>query len=101
MTNRELDREMAEFMGWNIDNLSEVEELNDRVVFSPTTLIQDAILIVGKMIDKGFKIDIQMNNDKGEWFCIFFRYEDVFDAEADTPSMAICLAARKAIRNGK
>lgn len=103
---REIDKEMAEeAMGWKAipwKGCGEDEIWGSSTgkrwwigEFKPTERIQDAWLVVEK-IDKSF---ILKRLATGQYWA---QFEDSKrGVDKDTASMAICLAAREAIRNGR
>ncbi len=112
MTNREIDKEIAEkVMGWGWSKPDEQGAMYNHpnaIGFEPSTDIQDAFLVVEKIISReGWEYDIVGDKDSIE---IRFQAGDLLGVASvkvengdiqKATSMAICLAARKAIRNGK
>ncbi len=80
----------------------------------PSTDISQALgdggpdTVVGKMRKKGYACLLAQNQNNGTWLCEFWPIGGIEDdyaylkrkgAEADTPKMAICLAAKKAVND--
>lgn len=107
MTNREIDKEVAEkVMGWRWSKPDEQGAMYNHpnaIGFKPSTDISDAWLVVEKMIEKCFTHCDFRCITNNSWFVNFRKdsYSTGITVLEDTPSMAICLAALKAIRNGK
>lgn len=111
MTNREIDREMAEkVMGIRIIKNSDVVDLQElidgkamyaSVVPKFSERIQDAFMVVEKMEKLGWLTQIQNGCTKPDVIfveLVNYEKEKVEQVYADTAPMAICLAAKEAIR---
>ena len=120
--NKDIDREIAiEIMNWkirknNTDTFQEFwyyiptnepsggvfcEYVKD---WRPTENIAQAFEVVEKMHQKGFYLKLRgpfINPDDWEWYCYFELHtttdtHPLWVGRAETPTMAICLAALKA-----
>lgn len=108
MTNRELDEWIAEnVMGWKESKhahwwIFPEGGQRDRLWFKPTELISDAVQVVDKMkkLYPDWYFELLWFPEGGITFTIFESAEGhIIHAceEADTESLAICLAANKVI----
>lgn len=109
MTNQEINKEIAEkVMGWKDGKHPHDDFLNSGwgggYVFSPSTDISDAWLVVEKMREKGFWFDL--NNGEGDSWDANFEEKTLIAelhsvrGEKSAP-LAICKAALKAIEKDK
>ena len=95
----DLNRKMAELMGWKwdlthwVDGSGEHEEWI--MEWDPTHNIADAFKVADKLFDK-YELDLQ--HDKEGWFAIFVPHKNIhldYSALAETAPLAICKAAEK------
>ena len=121
MTNKNLDKCMAEIMGWVYEQGSPYRgtramwclPITDEArcglgqafvdEWHPPESISDAFQVVEKMIEKGFAFQLfcNMGTDShivDNWVSAFFKpFGSGLDAIAETIPLSICLAAKKAI----
>jgi Phage ABA sandwich domain len=93
---REIDRLVAEkVMGLKVDDFDFILDekgLRDGELANYSTNIADAWKVVEKLRDRGILITVETLIDKYKAY-----YDGRFGAFAETPSLAICLAALKAV----
>ena len=101
-----IDREIAEkVMGWGKWTCDTI--LNGGVAWNPSTDIKQAFEVVEKMRKRGLRFQLWDNIDS--WAAQFiniiqkpkgsYSYDtQYFQEDSDTPAMAICLAALKAVK---
>lgn len=111
LPDEQLDRLVAEkAMGWKIDNKDDpafplIRKSNDMTDWielagwQPTTNIQQAMMVVDKMIERDYQ-EVVMVWESGGWIVELYKHQQSYDGgEARDKSlpMAICLAALKAV----
>jgi len=125
MKPKEIDRKLAtDVMGWHVccacpsqtepygrpygnawrDNKTD-RQMYDFGKFKPSTNIAHAFKVVEKLWELGYYVRISnwvAGTGSGKlWECVVVETQTVLaDIEADTPAMAICLAAMEAVEGG-
>lgn len=116
MNPKEIDRKMAEIMGWEIEMdfyvVSRHKGYISRSDFYPSINIAHAFEVWDKLIEDGFSPALIYDEDREKYAVLFdgvqsldneidgyFSYVTDKDTPwADTPSMAICFAALEAVK---